>query len=130
MPVRWDQLLDTSELLAADDSDWMADWLDEDAPVTVRLGNFARSFATHFSSLSPSQHRRVLGLLEEVLQDERDPDSDAVATGFLEALLASADRGRFDLRAAWADFGPATRTYCLAWNKFSGVDSPEWMRQS
>ena len=48
-------------------------------------------------------------------------------TGFFEALLNTWDKG-FDLRSVWADMGPKSRAYCHAWNEFTGIETPGWMR--
>jgi hypothetical protein len=49
-----------------------------------------------------------------------------MATGFLEAVLSTSGQGS-GLASLWADMGPKSRAYCLAWNDFTGVDSPGWM---
>jgi hypothetical protein len=115
----FDELLSVSDVLAAAD--------EADLPLIVRLGGVGRAFAAHAAELTPDQLRRVGALIERILATGSRQDRDAMATGFLEALLAAWDRG-FDLRSVWPMLGPESRAYCLAWNSFSGVDSPNWMR--
>lgn len=137
-PHWFDELLSASEVLASADRAEVASWrgesgpaaADEDLPpLTLRLAATARAFTTRAADLPLEGRQRVLAVVERVLKAGPDKDRDAVATGFLEALLAAWDKG-FDLRAIWSDLGPASRDYCLAWNAFSGVDTPAWMRPS
>ncbi|MET8082492.1 hypothetical protein [Micromonospora sp. NPDC005237] len=65
--------------------------------------------------------------LDAVLADGDQYEKDVVATGFLESLLAAADRG-FDLRRVWHELGPRSQQYCRDWNAFAGVRSPDFMR--
>lgn len=132
-PEWWPELMAVSDLLAAEDRAEVEAWRrdaapdDEGIPVTVRLGHLGRAFAEHAAELTTDQRRRFLDLLERVLTTGSQSDADAVATGFLEALLSAYDRG-FDLRSLWPDLGPKSRAYCLAWNDFTGSDTPDWMR--
>ncbi|MCH0566902.1 MULTISPECIES: hypothetical protein [unclassified Streptomyces] len=50
-----------------------------------------------------------------------------MATGFFEALLNAWDNG-FTLQAVWEYVGPESRAHCPAWNRFAGIESPDWMR--
>ncbi len=124
-----------SDLLAAEDRSIVDKWRGgssadaDDPPLTVRLGDLADAFARHATELTPAQRRDFLGILERVVATGSPSDRDAVGTGFLEALLNAYDKG-FDLRSAWADLGPVSRAYCRAWNEFTGVPSPDWMRES
>jgi hypothetical protein len=133
------QLLTVSEMLAetnraeiagwrgpdADDTDW--DGAGDDVPpLGIRLGALGRQFARRSAEVSPEQRREVLRILEEVQVSGTESDAAAVATGFFEALLAAWDRGS-DLRSLWPDIGSKCRAYCLAWNEFTGVKTPDWM---
>lgn len=138
-PAWFGDLLDVSDVLAAEDRAGVVDWhggtedteAEEDAdnvpPLTVRLGGLATAFADHGAELTSERKQRVLGILEEVLRSGSEHDSTAVATGFFEALLNAWDKG-FDLQAIWEYVGPESRAYCLAWNEFTGIPAPEWMR--
>ncbi|GAB2984446.1 hypothetical protein GCM10023080_057770 [Streptomyces pseudoechinosporeus] len=127
------ELLEVSDVFAAKDRAYVADWRgdpeDEDdvPPFIFRLAALGRVLAERSAELTSEQTRQVFRILEEVMTSGSEYDSTAVATGFFEALLNAWDRG-FDLRAVWDDVGPESRAYCLAWNKFGGVESPDWMR--
>ncbi|MFE9765944.1 hypothetical protein ACFYPC_15695 [Streptomyces sp. NPDC005808] len=138
-PAWFVELLAVSEALAAVDRADIAAWRgpgaddadpdpagDDVPPLSVRLGSLGREFAEHSAELSPAQRREVLRILEEVQVSGGEADGTAVTTGFFEALLSAWDRG-FDLRTIWPDIGPDSRAYCLAWNRFIGVESPDWM---
>jgi hypothetical protein len=152
-PAWWAELMAVSDVLAAEDRAELAKWRGEpqpggephpgepqlggepedseadEPPLTVRLGALGQAFAEHAAELTPQQRRGVLGALERVLASGDEYESTAVATGFLEALLAASDDG-FDLRSVWTDLGPESQRHLLAWNEFSGVDTPEWMRRT
>ncbi|GAA0663799.1 hypothetical protein GCM10010193_14000 [Kitasatospora atroaurantiaca] len=103
--------------------------VDDDLSLIFRAAQLADAFVGTASELTQDQRRQVLGTLEEALCQGSEDDAAAVATGFLEALLNAWDNG-FDLRLVWDDLGPESQSYCLAWNKFWGIKSPEWMRSS
>jgi hypothetical protein len=135
------ELLGVSDLLAAEDRVHVTSWredgtgpeggevagADEDPPLTLRLAALGRAYVKHFDKLTPLQRGRIGGVLDRVLAAGPQDARDAVATGFLEALLNAWDEG-FDLEAAWPGLGPESRKYCVAWNSFTGVDSPAWLR--
>lgn len=103
--------------------------VDDDLSLIFRAARLADAFVVTVPELTQDQRRQVLGTLEGVLCEGSQDDVAAVATGFLEALLNAWDNG-FDLRLVWDDLGPESRSHCLAWNKFWGIKSPEWMRRS
>jgi hypothetical protein len=101
---------------------------EDELPLTLRLGHLGHAFAEHSVELTPEQRRAFLRIVERLVATGSQDDRNAVATGLLEALLSAYDEG-FDLRSIWADVGPESRAYCLAWNEFTGVESPDWMRE-
>lgn len=101
---------------------------DEDVPpLTFRLAHLGAVFAERSAELTGEQVREVLGILEEVQATGSEYDRTAVATGFFEALMNAWDKGR-DVRPLWEEMGRRSRAYCLAWNEFTGVPTPDWMR--
>ena len=50
--------------------------------------------------------------------------STAIATGFLEALLSESDLRTFDFREIAPMLGPECRSYCVAWDRFTGATTP------
>ena len=136
-PAWFGDLLDVSDVLAAKDRAEVVSWrggterTDADAddvpPLTLRLAALGTVFADQAAQHTSEQKKRVLGILEEVQRSGSEYDSTAVATGFFEAFLNAWDKG-FDLQAVWEYVGPESRAYCLAWNEFTVVPTPDWMR--
>jgi hypothetical protein len=139
-PPWWPDLIGVSDVLVAadraqvahrrgssDDESAPDDGPPDDPPLTVRLGGLGQAFADRLDDVTPEQRSRVLNVVEHVLATGSQDEGDAVATGFLEALISAWDRG-FDLARIWDDMGTRSQEYCLAWNAFNGVDSPSWMR--
>ncbi|MEV6398101.1 hypothetical protein AB0M39_25570 [Streptomyces sp. NPDC051907] len=113
------------EMLNVDAS--LADRVDDEYPLTSKLGSFGLEFSDLCGNLAEQQRGRILEIVERVLASGDEEERAAVATGFLEALLHRWDDG-FDLESIWPLIGPLSRKYCLAWNAFGGVESPAWMR--
>ncbi|NEB06080.1 hypothetical protein [Streptomyces sp. SID13726] len=140
-PPWWEELVGVSEVLAEADRAEVESWRGPEAqgapddvpPLTVRLGALGRAYtgtsaqAPTPAAFSEAQTRQLFRLLEDIQVDGSDQDRDAVATGFFEVLLNAWDKG-FDLRSVWPAVGPESRAYCLAWNDFTGVPTPDWMR--
>jgi hypothetical protein len=154
-PSWWNEVVGVSEVLADADRAEIERWRrpesegapDDVPPLTVRLGTLGRVYAERSTEtraqtphpsraqgqgrsepgFSEAQTRELFRLLEDVLANGGAADGDAVATGFFEALLNAWDAG-FDLRSVWPALGPDSRAYCRAWNDFTGVETPDWMR--
>ncbi|WP_053846390.1 hypothetical protein [Streptomyces sp. NRRL B-24085] len=133
-PAWWEKLTGVSEVLAEADRAEIRSWRgpaaqdgDEVPPLTVRLAALGRVFAERSADLTPEQTRALFRRLEEVQAADGERYGSAVATGFFEALLNAWDKG-FDLRSVWPALGPHSRAYCRAWNGFTGVPTPDWMR--
>ncbi|MGW4380647.1 hypothetical protein [Kitasatospora sp. NPDC004531] len=136
-PGWWDGLTSVHEALAAADRADVEHWRAlsgdtvgasgyEAPPLTLRLATLGAQYARHADDFTDDQTRRLFALLESVLAAE-GAEADAVAAGFFEALLNAWDNG-FDLARTWPSVGPESRAYCLAWNDFTGVRTPAWMR--
>lgn len=137
-PSWWEELIGINGILAAADRADLESWRgpaaetvaadgDDVPPLTLRLGTLGRVFAEHAAEFTDEQTRQLFQLLEEALAKGGEEDGNAVATGFFEALLNAWDKG-FDLASVWAAVGPRSRDYCRAWNTFTGVETPGWLR--
>ncbi|MGK3942055.1 hypothetical protein ABK046_26900 [Streptomyces caeruleatus] len=133
-PAWWEELIGVSAVLAEADRAEIRGWRgpaaqdgDDVPPLTVRLGTLGRVFAERSAGFTPDQTRELFRLLEEIQAAAGERYANAVATGFFEALLNAWDKG-FDLRSVWPALGPHSRAYCRAWNGFTGVPTPDWMR--
>ncbi|WP_217643423.1 hypothetical protein [Actinopolyspora lacussalsi] len=136
----WAELPGISPELAAADraavEDWHADEADgdseeaeagDDYPVLLRLAALGSSFATRVDRMSAWQRERLLGCLEEVLVSGTEHEQNAVATGFLEALVSAYDHRDFDLAAVWHELGEESRHYIKLWNTRTRAAVPYWM---
>ncbi|MGI5337761.1 hypothetical protein ACQEVS_10330 [Streptomyces sp. CA-181903] len=136
-PPWWGELVSISTTLADADRAEIEYWQGTSAgsgahyeghapPLTLRLSTLGRVFGEQSADFTREQRQQVLRLLERVQADDRADYGDAVCTGFFEALLNTWDNG-FDLRLHWTEMGPRSRSYCRAWNDFTGVETPDWM---
>ncbi|MDG4807735.1 hypothetical protein O7634_13340 [Micromonospora sp. WMMD1120] len=128
-------------MLAAEDAAEVQRWapvsdaeVDEPAeaeapPLLLRLSHLAEVLAERVDDVPEGERRAFFHILDSVLADGGQSERDAVATGFLESLMAAADRG-FDLRRVWHELGTHLRQYCRDWNAFTGIQSPDWMRSA
>ncbi|WP_017976845.1 hypothetical protein [Actinopolyspora halophila] len=137
----WAELPRISPELAAADSaavdDWHADGADstsedgaeeeDDYPVLLRLAALGSSFAARVNRMSARQREQLLGRLDEVLLSGAENERNAVATGFLEALVGAYDRGVFDLATIWNELGAESRHYIKLWNTRTAAAVPYWM---
>ncbi|SER25954.1 DUF7674 family protein [Actinokineospora terrae] len=110
----------------SEDTEYTPSYLTEELPVS-QAGEAGRHFIKVFDRLDDSAVRKAFRLVEQTLKDGDEEERSAAATGFLEAVLNAWDTG-FDLRSIWPYVGPESRKYCLWWNEFTGVPTPEWMR--
>ncbi|SDR12446.1 hypothetical protein [Actinopolyspora saharensis] len=136
----WAELPGISPELAAADSaavdDWHADGADsasedaeeeDDYPVLLRLAALGSSFAARVNRLGARQREQLLERLDEALVSGAEHERNAVATGFLEALVGAHDRGVFDLATIWHELGAESRHYIKLWNTRTAAAVPYWM---
>jgi hypothetical protein len=95
------------------------EWAPDAVPITVCMSALGRSLAAG-SRPTADELRRVFERVEILLARGDDSERDAVATGFLEALVSAVERDA-SLRWVLDQTGPAARGYIAAWNGFCGV---------
>jgi hypothetical protein len=96
-------------------------WSPDSPANIVAAATVARAFGNALTALSTSEIGAVGKFAEMVLTTGDETASTAIATGFLESLLAQASRGTIDFRSiAWM-LGPESAKYCRAWDEFTGV---------
>ncbi|GAA2682379.1 MULTISPECIES: hypothetical protein [Actinosynnema] len=116
-PVWWAELRQTIGPL---------DTGDQDEPLMIRLAYLGRALTDDVDALTEQQRADLFALLERVVVHGARNESTSVTTGFFEALLNAWDLG-FDLKLVWHHVGPESRAFCLAWNAYNGIASPDWM---
>lgn len=99
-------------------------WSPEAPPATLHMIEIAHAVAKNATELSSDQLRRFFASIESALMNGEQDIKDVIATGFLEALLAKSSAGCLDFAVLIPFLGPATRSYCCAWDEFTGVDTP------
>ena len=101
----------------------LTDW--SDLPPTVEMGQLATAFADALASgLSADRVAAVMQTVEQALTGGNEEVKDAVATGFLEGLMAEASAGRMSFEQLTDHLGPESRRYCEAWDEFTGARTP------
>lgn len=97
------------------------EWAPEPPPATIVLGGYAERFA---GLRDPTAAGVVLNVIEDLLQAGEQELKNAVATGFWEALLAHASKGKFDFRSIRPQMGHMSLKFCREWDLFTGVHTP------
>jgi hypothetical protein len=97
------------------------DWFRDSPPDVVAAGTIGRSFAFALTALNTSDIAAVGKSVEMLLTTGEEDIKDAVATGFLESLLAEASRRAISLRGISWMLGPESTRYCRAWDEFTGT---------
>lgn len=100
---------------------------EDDDRVLLRLAALGSSFAARVNRMSARQREQLLGRLEEVLVSGSEHERNAVATGFLEALVGAYDRDVFDLATIWHELGAESRHYIELWNTRTAAAVTYWM---
>jgi hypothetical protein len=86
-------------------------------PPGVVMSTLAGALVSAAGELAPEEIAAVSDRVESILGGGTAPAKDAVATGFLEALVSADELAKADaIRAA---LGPLARAYCAAWDAHS-----------
>lgn len=95
------------------------EWKPEPPPINTSMSAIGRALIER-ANPSSEELSRVFGQVEAVLQDGTESEKDAVATGFLEAVLSEVDRTP-ERRWILDHAGPRARAYIEEWNRFCGI---------
>lgn len=85
-----DEFLQACPALAAADDLLSREWSGERPPDTTRLGEYGATFAHLFWKLSAAELDAVAALVERWMTSDNQQLIDLAATGFIEALAATA----------------------------------------
>lgn len=94
-------------------------WLPDQPPPTVLMSALAKAIVGAANELPESDALAVLRNVERVLDEGDESSKDAVASGFLEALVAAADGGDVAVGRLMGLLGPLSIEYCDAWRSFT-----------
>ena len=95
------------------------EWQPDPPPVNTSMSTIGRAFVEDVNPTS-EQVTGVFEQVEVILCDGTESEKDAVATGFLEAVLSAVDRNP-SFRWMLDQAGPAARAYIEEWNRFCGT---------
>ena len=93
--------------------------LEELAPNVV-YGNFARTLCELVEKDPSIDIAPMINYVEILMNCGTEELKDLIATYFLEALLAAADRQPQVMAPVLQLLGPSSKNYALGWNDFSG----------
>lgn len=97
------------------------EWAPAEPPVTVSMSELGRALAEGAGEyFSVDEVAEVFRRAEQILTRGVDSERNAVATGFLEAVVATIDKAP-DHRWILDHAGPASREYLEAWDRFCGL---------
>jgi len=97
------------------------EWFPNEVPLTILAGYLADAVVVNITTIPALNIESLFRTVEEVFARNDEMAKDVIATGFLEALLAAASAGRFDIRRIVDFLGPHSLSYCRAWDDFTGV---------
>jgi hypothetical protein len=87
------------------------------------MGDIGLALACQIKRISADEMRLIFNLAETFMIEGDERLQTAIATGFLEALLAESSAGRLDFRRIAPFLGKKSREYARAWDQFCGVET-------
>jgi len=102
-----------------------AEWAPDDPPVTFSMSKLGHWLVRRADEgFSREDIAEIFQRVERIFESGTEPEKDAVATGFLEAIAAELDESP---QTRWLlDYaGPEARKYLAAWDEFCGISSGE-----
>lgn len=94
-------------------------WAPEPIPAVMRCARLGEAVGSLLGSMSAQSVEAIFEAVEQALADESSSTVNAVATGFLEALLTRSDQGVLPPDLFWSSLGPQARAYVEAWDAFT-----------
>jgi len=98
-------------------------WAPDELLATVIMGDLGETVVLNSDNFSDEQYRELFAKVEKLLSIEDGKFGDAVATGFLEAIMHRLPTDKPPHRVI-SFFGKEAREYCIAWDEFTGVTTP------
>jgi hypothetical protein len=100
-----------------------ADWLPDAPPPTVAMGALGAALVRVLPEATQQDLQCLAETVEEILRSGTEQSKNAVATGFLEAVVARSNSTP-EVVCFTKVLGPLAREYCREWDKFTGCRTP------
>jgi hypothetical protein len=97
-------------------------------PVTIVMSDLARTTLRCLGGLTAQKRADLFGIIDKGLGEGNDSTKNAIATGFLETLLNQVSTSELEASEVYSLLQPMAKEYCLEWNRFCGISSPELER--
>lgn len=97
------------------------EWRPGELPVIVAMAYIGHELVGHIENVSVDELRAIFKFAEETMLRGTEPAATAIATGFLEAILAEASEERVDFRRFAPFLGSECKRYCREWDRFTGI---------
>lgn len=99
----------------------VSEWAPDSPPINASMSEIGSALVED-SDATIEQIKRIFEEVEVILSSGTESEKDAVATGFLEAVVSTFERKGGLTRNVFAHAGPAARAYIDEWNRFHGVN--------
>lgn len=103
---------------------FLDDWGAEEPGLCNNIAEFSEYVINLANEKSTQNFTEIFNLVEQLLVDGDKTVKDAIATCFLENLLNAASNGIIDPQSFVPFLSQESRTYCKAWDEFTGVHTP------
>jgi hypothetical protein len=107
----------------------IAEWLPDAVPPTVGLGALGAALVSAGQNVDDESLDRIAACVEGFLAVS-DENGDAVATGFLEAVIHRSHESAATVERIVRHLGERAVAYIRAWDEFTGVETPGISRRS
>ena len=102
------------------------EWVDDPpVPVCILVGAMGDVIRDELHRFDDNLLSQIFKLVEDALVQGDDQTKDAVATCLLENLQNYASGGTFDFGKISRFLGNESRSFCKAWDRFTGVDTTD-----
>jgi len=99
-------------------------WGSEDPPLVFAMATLGQTLSSNIEDFSDDELRRLGCFVESILTGTDEIVATAIATGFLESLLAASSAGKLDFETIAPHLGVHSKQYCKAWDTFTGCHTP------